>query len=179
MKRIAFFVFALAFVVITACNKEEETVSFEFSHDYEFTMTEDSISIDTTLALISTDIKSMLKEQSEQNNSLISLVQEVHLVSVVIEAVDPATQKLSFLQDAELFVTSGTLSELMVASKNPVSTTEGVSMSFDVEEGVDVIQYLKNTNFKFRVSFHLRNKLAQATKFKITGTFKAVAGVDK
>ena len=107
------------------------------------------------------------------------MVKEVHLVSINIEAIDPATQELSFLQDAVLFLTSGTLAELMVASKNPVSATQGTSMDFDVEEGVDVLQYMKNTNFKFRASFHLRNKLPQATKFKITGEFSALAGVDR
>jgi hypothetical protein len=178
MKRAVYFVFALA-VGIASCNKDDETVEFAFSHDYEFTITEDSISIDTVLAAPSTDIQSSLKEQTEQNNSLLSLVKEVHLVSINIEAIDPATQELSFLQDAELFLTSGTLAELMVASKNPVSATQGTSMDFDVEEGVDVLQYMKNTNFKFRASFHLRNKLPQATKFKITGEFSALAGVDR
>lgn len=177
MKRTLYFAFVLV-VGIISCNKEEETVEFAFSHDYEFTISEDSISIDTVLAIPSTDITSSLKEQTEQNNSLLSLVKEVHLVSINIEAIDPATQELRFLQAAELFLTSGTLAELMVASKNPVSPTQGTSMDFDIEEGVDVLQYMKNTNFKFRASFHLRNNLPQATKFKITGEFSASAGVN-
>ncbi len=52
-------------------------------------------------------------------------------------------------------------------------------MDLDVDEGVGVIQYLKNTNFKFRVSYHQREKLPQETKFKVTGTFKAVATVER
>jgi hypothetical protein len=179
MKRIAVVVCAMAFLALTSCDKGDDTVSFEFSHDYEFNMTEDSIGIDTAIALTSTDIKSALEEQSEQNSSLLSLVKEVQIVSVEIEAVDPVTQELSFLQDAELYVSSGTLAEMKVASKNPVPETQGTSMSFDVDEAIDVLQYTSNTNFKFRASFHLRNTLPQPTRFKITATFKAVAGVDK
>ena len=178
MKTVVYFILVLI-IGITSCNKDNETVEFAFSHDYEFTITEDSISIDTVLAVPSADIKSSLKEQSEQNNSLLRLVKEVQLVSINIEAIDPANQELSFIQDAELFLTSGTLAELMVASKNPVPISQGNSMDFDLEQGVDVLQYMKNTNFKFRASFHLRYKLPQATKFKITGNFTAIAGVDR
>ena len=180
MKRAIYFAFIFALGAgISSCNKDDETIEVTFSHDYEFTITEDSISIDTVLAMPSADIKSSLKEQTEQNNSLLSLVKEVRLVSINIEAIDPAAQELNFLQDAELFITSGTLPELMVASKNPVSSTEGTSMDFDLEVGADVLQYMNNTNFKFRASFHLRNKLPQATKFKITGDFIAIAGVER
>ncbi len=117
MRKLAFLTSIIAIIGLTACNKEDELVSFQFTQEHDFTMSEDSISIDTALALTSIDIRSKLQETSEQNNSLISLVKEVELVSVSVEAVDPSSQTLSFLEDVELFITSGSLPELMVASK--------------------------------------------------------------
>ena len=179
MKKAIIFCFAIGLLALNACNKDEETVEFEFTQEYEFTMSTDSISIDTTIALTSTDIKSQLKEYSEANSSLVSLVQEIELVSINLESTDPSSQELNFIENIDVFMNSGTLSELMVASKNPVPTTTGNTLDLDVEQDVGVLQYLKNTNFKFRISLNQRSALPQETKVKVTGSFKVVAGVDK
>jgi hypothetical protein len=87
-----------------------------------------------------------------------SQINQVRMASAKIEAISPSSQNLGIFKSVRIYLLNGS-SEVLVASRNDVSTTTGSSLVLDIDNSKFLDDYVKSGNVRVRVDYVLQNSL--------------------
>jgi len=88
-----------------------------------------------------------------------SQISQVRMATAKIEAVSPASQNLGIFKSVKVYLMNGS-SEVLVASRNDISSTVGSSLVLDIENSRFIDEYLKSGNVRVRMDYVLQNGLS-------------------
>jgi hypothetical protein len=87
-----------------------------------------------------------------------SQITQVRMASVKIEAVSPSGQNLGVFKSVKVYLLNGS-NEVLVASRNDVSTTSGSSLVLDIDNSKFLDDYVKSGTLRVRMDYVLQSGL--------------------
>ena len=88
-----------------------------------------------------------------------SQISQVRMATAKIEAVSPASQNLGIFKSVKVYLMNGS-SEVLVASRNDISSTVGSSLVLDIENSRFIDEYLKSGSVRVRLDYILQSGLS-------------------
>lgn len=173
MKNLLSLLLVFMFVTFSTSCDDENLTGFSFSHDYStLTITVDPTTVQGDLNLgvleIESDIQGLVSGQGVGVDNLKSI--KVTAVKLEIEDTDPNpyTFDLTTKIKSEISNVAGT-SLIEFAGKDPVPTGGLTELNLDVQD-VELINYIKQTKFKFNLSGFTTAPIDHSFNVKITMT---------
>ncbi len=150
---------ALALVAVALLNSGclEKIAKFtEFDIPYKTTFSVPKIpavaigGILDTINVSSPDIPSLFSKYLDDNQTAKDLLDSVNLKSLNLKVTSPVSGNFNFVKSAKLFISSGTLAEKELATRDsiPLGLT---SLDFSAKNATNIRNYLEQTNFKIRL----------------------------
>ena len=143
---------ALAIVIglPTACEKLSELT--QFTMDYEESIVIPStIGLNLPFNLATPKIKTNSEEIFEFNNSRKDLAEEVVLEYLTLKITDPADADFSFLRSIEIFLSTESQKEIMVAWIYDIDNSIGNSITLETS-AENLVPYIVQDDFTLRFS---------------------------
>ena len=85
-----------------------------------------------------------------------SQISQVRMATAKIEAVSPASQNLGIFKSVKVYLMNGS-NEVLVASRNDISSTVGSSLVLDIENSRFIDEYLKSGSVRVRMDYVLQS----------------------
>jgi hypothetical protein len=140
-----FFILSILFF---GCNKDDLTISFETSDNFNFTLASGSV-INIPFELITPEIPTNSSNEFEQNDTRADKIEEIILKELKLSILSPSGKTFSFLKSIEIFVSAEGLPEVLMASKYDFSSNL-TTLALDCSPN-DMANYVKQERYKVRV----------------------------
>lgn len=88
-----------------------------------------------------------------------SQISQVRMATAKIEAVSPSSQNLGIFKSVKVYLMNGS-SEVLVASRNDISSTVGSSLVLDIDNSRFIDEYLKSGSVRVRMDYVLQSGLS-------------------
>lgn len=88
-----------------------------------------------------------------------SQISQVRMATAKIEAVSPSSQNLGVFKSVKVYLMNGS-SEVLVASRNDISSTVGSSLVLDIDNSRFIDEYLKSGSVRVRMDYVLQSGLS-------------------
>lgn len=88
-----------------------------------------------------------------------SQISQVRMATAKIEAVSPASQNLGIFKSVKVYLMNGS-NEVLVASRNDISSTVGSSLVLDIDNSRFIDEYLKSGSVRVRMDYVLQSGLS-------------------
>jgi len=107
------------------------------------------------------------------NESGNSYVKDVRIAAARLVASDPRDQSMGIFKSVKVFISNGNSGEVMVASRNDVSTNIGSSLVLDIDNSRFVDNYIKGSSLKIRMEYVLKETLAKDVSVRTSLSFSS------
>ena len=98
------------------------------------------------------------------------MVKSVQLNQLTLTVTSPSGQTFSFLQNVSVYISTDSLPEVEIASKQSIPDTIGAQLNLDVNN-VDLKNYLESNQFKLRITCTSNQMLSQSVDVNIYTKF--------
>ena len=88
-----------------------------------------------------------------------SQISQVRMATAKIDAVSPSSQNLGIFKSVKVYLMNGS-SEVLVASRNDISSTVGSSVVLDIDNSRFLDEYLKSGSVRVRMDYVLQSGLS-------------------
>ncbi len=148
----------------------------EFDIPYKTTLTVPAIpaiavgGLLDTIKVSSPDIPSLFSKYLNDNQTAKDLLDSVNLKSLNLKVTSPASGNFNFLKSAKLYISSATLAEKELATRDsiPLGLT---TLDFSAKNATNIRNYLEQTNFKIRMLAIPRTSTDSTTKVEMNIKF--------
>jgi hypothetical protein len=145
MKKLLLPLFAL--LIATSCNR---LTQFNMEYDQSVVIPS-STGISLPLNLVTPDIESNAESTFEVHDTRKDHIEQIKLTDLSLTITSPAGGTFSFLESCAIYISANGLSEVQIASLNPVPSTAGATITLETTL-VDLQEYIKQDQFKMRVN---------------------------
>ena len=153
----SFLAFTVVAGMITSCATVQSIVRSTFPYTATLVVPA-STSVNT--AKSATSSASSFDQIFTGQGSNTASVKEVRIASAKIEASNPTTQNLGVFKSIKMYISRGdSSSEMLVASRNDISSTVGNSLVLDIDNSRFLDDYIKGSTVRVRMEYVLRNPL--------------------
>jgi hypothetical protein len=172
IKYTALAVIAATMLFMSSCDKAKVDVNFDLSVSNIY-FAVDTTSATGNLTFATTQFTSTLDAKLKDNDASIDDVESISLTNAEFIMIDPGAQNFDIVDKAYAYVSAGSLSELLIASKDPVPN--GVTQFSLDAEGGNLKDYLKQTTVSFRAGgfTNAPNLVRDSIQAKLTFNVKA------
>lgn len=120
-------------------------------------------------------LTSTLKEELEENNTSIDLLDELKLKTATISFENDSQANFDNVENIQIWLAADGQPEVLIASKNPVEDGKN-SITLDVNNSDNLANYLKATTFTYRIKGTSTGPLQKMDlKANVTWNIKASA----
>ena len=110
-----------------------------------------NVPVNLPITVYSPNLPTNSSQVFQSNNTSSNLIQSIKLNTLSLVITSPQGQTFSFLQNVSIYISSDSLPEVEIASKQNIPANVGDTLNLDVT-GVDLENYIKASQIKFRVS---------------------------
>ncbi len=154
MKKIALGLFILT-IFVTSCATLQSLVKSTFPYTSTLIIPASS---QTGRTFSSTSSASSIDQIFSGSGSNTSQISQVRMSSAKVEAVSPSNQNLGVFKSIRIYLLNGS-NEILVASRNDVSSTSGSSLVLDIDNSKFLDDYVKSGNVRVRMDYVLQSGL--------------------
>ncbi|TWI81190.1 hypothetical protein IQ13_2206 [Lacibacter cauensis] len=165
---------ALLFIsfVFTGCKKLG--VNFSISNQANFRV-ESSSPINLPFEMGTPDVTTNSSQQFNNNNTAANLIKEIKLEELKLSITNPASKTFSFLKSVEIYISTNSNNEILLASLSNISSTaQSISLTTTAQ---DLSNYVKASSYKLRTSVVTKETVTQAIDIRADIKFKVKAGL--
>lgn len=168
------FILGLALLLFAAsCKVLDKLTMFDYVNKTSVTIPV-TAGLGVPLDLPFPDFAANLEESISINDSRLDLVESFQLTAMEINITDPVSADFSFLESLEIYINADSLGEVLIASKYNIDTAATSPLVMDVEEGVELEEFIKKANFNLRIEAVVDELITSDRTIEATSTF----GVD-
>ena len=150
MKRVTGLLLLLICLSLVSCNAIKKLGEFYINYDTQAVFPA-NIPINVPLSIASPSIATNSQQVFKNNNTREDLVQSVKLSQLTLNITSPQGQTFSFLQNVSIYISSDSLPEVEIASKQNIPANIGDTLIMDVTN-VDLQAYIKASQIKMRIA---------------------------
>ncbi len=129
----------------------------------------DSVNVSTP------DIPTLFSKYLDENQTAKDLLDSITLKSLNLTVKSPVTANFNFLKSARLYISSSTLAEQLLASRDSIPL--GLTTLDFTKKNINVRNYLEQTNFKIRLVAVPRTTTNSTTKIEMNLKFHVNARI--
>lgn len=155
MKKILAGLFILT-VFVSSCATLQSIVKSTFPYTSTLVIPASS---QTGRTFSATSTASSIDQIFTGSGSNTSQISQVRMATAKIEAVSPASQNLGIFKSVKVYLMNGS-NEVLVASRNDISSTVGSSLVLDIENSRFIDEYLKSGSVRVRMDYVLQSGLS-------------------
>lgn len=156
--------FVVLLSILSACSTVQSVIRSSFPYTANLTVPKTD-QIDTILSIRSQ--ASTLDQIISGYGSNTKAINNVRIASVKIAANTPVGQSVGIFKSIKIYISRGDSSkELLVASRNDISTTVGSSITLDADNSVLLDEYIKGSTVRIRMEYELRNSISSEINLK-------------
>ena len=167
-----FAIFFLVLSITSGCKKLDDLLTFAITDETTFTL-ENASPLDLPFEVQTPDITTNSSQEFRNNNTRADLVKDVRLEEVKLTLVSPSGKTFSFLKSIQIFISTDGNDEIVLASRNDISSTASTLDLETTNEKLDA--YVKASSYKLRTSVITRETLTQDIDIKMNLKFKVTA----
>jgi hypothetical protein len=158
--------FIVLLTILSACSAVQSVIRSSFPYTANLIVPQ-TTQVDTVLSVKSQ--ASTLDQIVTGYGSNTKAIKDVRIASVKIEANTPAGQSLGLFKSIKVYISRGDSSkELLIASRNEISTNVGSSILLDADNTALVDEFIKGSTVRIRMEYELRNSIINAISIKST-----------
>ena len=157
---------------ITGCKKLG--VNFSINNQANFRV-ESSSPINLPFEMGTPDVTTNSSQQFDNNNTAANLIKEIKLEELKLSITNPATKTFSFLKSVDIYISTNSSNEILLASLSNISSTaQSISLTTTAQ---DLSSYVKASSYKLRTSVVTKETVTQAIDIRADIKFKVKAGL--
>ncbi len=157
---------------ITGCKKLG--VNFSINNQANFRV-ESSSPINLPFEMGTPDVTTNSSQQFDNNNTAANLIKEIKLEELKLSITNPATKTFSFLKSVDIYISTNSNNEILLASLSNISSTaQSISLTTTAQ---DLSSYVKASSYKLRTSVVTKETITQAIDIRADIKFKVKAGL--
>ena len=166
----------LSILVFAACEETGLSVTFDQTQaDILITLPADSIvSSNGEYIDVTTPAQSTLTGEMEDYATDLDKLEAVKLKTLRMSIVAPDTQTFSFISEIKFYFTGKDIPETLVGSNLNIDPTTSV-IEFDIEEDIDLVEYIRSGEVSSRMSFITTDGIDQDCDMKVEMTYTITA----
>lgn len=148
-------IFILVAVVASSCATLQSIVKSTFPYTANLIV---PASTETSRTFSATSQATSFDQIFTGSGSNTSQISQVRIASAKLEAINPSNQNLGVFKSVRIYLLNGS-NEVLVASRNDVSTTVGNSLVLDIDNSKFLDSYVKSGTVRVRMDYVLQNSL--------------------
>ena len=150
MKRVTGLFLILLCIGLFSCNAIKKLGQFYINYNTQAVFPA-NIPINVPLTISTPSIATNSSQVFQNNNTRSDLVQSVKLSQLTLNITSPQGQTFSFLQNVSIYISSDSLPEVEIASKQNIPANVGDTLILDVTN-VELQNYIKASEIKLRIA---------------------------
>jgi hypothetical protein len=150
MKRITGIFLLLLLVSLSSCNAIKKLGQFYINYNTQAVFPA-NIPINVPLTISSPSFPTNSQQVFQNNNTRSDLIQSVTLNQLTLNITSPHGQTFSFLQNVSIYISSDSLPEVEIASRQNIPANIGDTLVMNVTN-VDLQGYIKASEIKMRIA---------------------------
>ena len=150
MKRLTGFSLLVIFLLLCSCGAVKKLGQFYVNYNTQAVFPA-NIPVNVPLTIYSPAIATNSEQVFQSNNTAANLIQSITLSQLTLTIASPQGQTFSFLQNVSIYISSDSLPEVEIASKQNIPANVGDTLQLDVT-GADLEKYIKASQITLRVS---------------------------
>lgn len=150
MKRIMGFSLLVFILLFGSCNAIKKLGQFyvDYNTQAEFPA---NLPVNLPLSIASPPIATNSSQVFQNNNTRSDLIQSIKLNQVMLTITSPPGQTFSFLKNVSVYISSDSLPEVEIASKQNIPANVGDTLMLDVTDA-ELQSYIKASEIKIRIA---------------------------
>lgn len=165
---------ALLFISLAFTGCKKLGVNFSINNQANFRV-ESSAPINLPFEMGTPDVTTNSSQQFDNNNTAANLIKEIKLEELKLSITNPATKTFSFLKSVEIYISTNSNNEILLASLSNISSTaQSISLTTTTQ---DLSSYVKASSYKLRTSVVTKETVTQAIDIRADIKFKVKAGL--
>jgi hypothetical protein len=164
--------FSLFVMLLASCDLKEKinnALTFQYNEEITFSIPASSI-VDLPINIGTPDIKSSGQQAFENNNTSISLVEEVYLSELTLNITDPSDRTFSFLKSIKIYIRTNDNNEILLAER--LEIPDNISATLVLEtSGENLKAYVKEEAYSIRYEVVTRETTNSKTTLISNMTF--------
>ena len=172
MKKHTFTILATLALFIVSCSIVDQLLTFTISNQTTITI-KSGFPIGTATSIIIPEVTTNSNAEFENNKTKADLVKDVKLKELTLTITDPANKTFSFLKSIELYISTDSNDEILLASKEDINSTSTTLILTPTTTKLD--KYLKASSFKLRTKAVIKESISQDITVKGDMKFKVTA----
>ncbi len=162
----------LLLIAFTGCKKL--SVNFAINNQTNFRV-ESSSPINLPFEMGTPDVTTNSSQQFGNNNTAANLIKEIKLEELKLSITNPSTKTFSFLKSIEIYISTNSNDEILLASLSNISSTaQSINLTTTTQ---DLSSYVKASSYKLRTSAVTKETVTQAIDIRADIKFKVKAGL--
>ncbi|MCB9198179.1 MAG: hypothetical protein H6600_06960 [Flavobacteriales bacterium] len=149
MKSLFIFILGLSVLMLTTCKKVDKFTQFNLTYSEQFTIPS-STGINLPFNFNCPDVETNSTQEFEVNDTRKDLIEEIKLITLVLNLDSPTSSDFSFLKSAEIYLNADGLSEVKVAYIEDVSDNVGTILDLTTTNA-DLQEYVKKDQLQLRL----------------------------
>ena len=163
-------VFLLVFTLsLVSCNAIKKLGQFYINYSTQAVFPA-NIPINIPLSITSPPIPTNSQQVFQNNNTSSNLIQNVSLNQLNLVITSPSGQTFSFLQNVSIYLSSDSLPEVLIASKQNIPANVGDTLALDVTN-TDLQGYIKASQIKIRIAGNTDQVLTSNVYINVNARF--------
>jgi hypothetical protein len=160
---------ALVAILFGSCDQIDKLTQFKLDYTTEATIP-GTAGLNIPIVLSTPDRTTNSEQEFAVNDTRKDLIEEIYLDEVTLTLKSPTGEDFSFLNDITIYINADGLPEKELATKDPVPTSTGNTLTLDVSR-VDAQEYIKKAAFSLRVEATVDEVIQQDHTFDIYTKF--------
>ena len=165
-------VILLPYLILSACSKIDDLLTFTISDHTNFTV-ESSSPLNLPLDIVTPEVTTDSDQQFENNNTSAGLVKDVRLQDLRLTITDPSGKTFSFLKSVRLYISTNSSDEIELAYLEDIPSDVSTIALTTTSEKLDA--YIKASSYKLRTRIVTRESLTQTVDIRSDLSFKVTA----
>ena len=175
MKRFACYSIMVVLLTLFSCNAIKKLGQFYVNYSAQAVFPA-NLPVNLPVTIPTPPIATNSQQVFQSNNTRSNLIQSVRLDQLTLNITSPAEQTFSFLQNISVYVSSDSLPEVEIASKQNIPLDAGDTLVLDVS-GADLENYIKASQIKLRVSGTTRQLVTSNINVNMNARFMVQANL--
>ena len=150
MKRLTGFLALILILTLFSCKAIKKLGQFYINYNTEAVFPA-NIPVNIPATIYSPSIPTNSEQVFKTNSTNKDLIQSIKLDQMSLKITSPSGQNFSFLQNISIYISTDSLPEVLVASKQTIPADIGDSLALDVNP-VELQSYIKAPAIKMRIS---------------------------
>lgn len=172
MKKYTYTALATLCLFVASCSVVDQLLTFTISNQTTITIGS-GFPIGTAMSIVIPEVTTNSSAEFENNNTKADLVKDVKLTQFTLTITDPTNKTFSFLKSIELYISTDSSDEILLASKNDINSTTNTVVLIPTTAKLD--KYIKAPSFNLRTKAVIKETISQDITVKGDMKFKVTA----